>query len=480
MKEFDKILKEKLIDIDSPYPSETWSNIKKGLPKKKRRPYGIYLLIFAFLSVGSLAAIKFWSSSTYPKFQQSPNQKTIVTQTSPVLALNSSVEDSNQSSVTGYTQPLNQYQNQLFAPSKTTVEQDTKKELAVQTVQNTEGQDLKTNMILTKNTAENNGQDVSKDNFSFTPSLTEMKNGEINYYADLSNQNSEIQRTSLVMLENITLPSTGRVFGTDQSHLFELVQMSMKKNASLPCPTFVKKQNLSFIEFYFSNDYGIRDLSMKHEEQNGYLNKRNNTEFPFFSYSAGTRFGIGWESGIAFKSGLNYTQINEKFIYTDPNSIQKKTITLLKYIYDSNFNVIDSIKTTEEVEIPGSNTIVNYNKYRFIDIPVLFQYTIAGRKRLSYSLTFGPYINISFAQSGKILSEDNKLLLDISERQLYKENIGISLYTAISINYQLTKNTQIVFEPNFRYIPNTIAQLQNPLDQKYLIASIAAGFRYKI
>lgn len=475
MKEFDKIIKDKLSDIDSPYAADTWASIQKALPKKKKRPYGLFFLSFVFIVVLSLPVIAYLNrkaGTVSPKNAQpttTGEQMAVIdeqTQTSIALSSNGDAQSfkPSESALKNQEASASNPGTSLNATSAVKVNSN---KISAQSADNNAIQSY----------PEVNTTSVSSNTVKDIPAALTHENNTI---LESQNENQNLLRQNNVQLAKITLPSTGRVFGTDQSHLFESVQMSMKKNASLPCPTFVRKQNLSFIEFYFANDYGIRNMSLKNSDKFAYMDKRENTEFPFFSYSAGTRFGIGWESGIAFKSGLDYTQINEKFIYTDPNSIQKKTITLIKYIYDSNFNVVDSTKTVEEVEIPGSNKIVNYNKYRFVDIPVLFQYTIPGKKRLSYSITAGPYINISFTQSGKILSEDNKNLLDISDKKIYKDNIGLSLYTALAINYQLTKTTQIVFEPNIRYIPNSISQLQNPIDQKYLIASIAAGFRYKI
>ncbi len=484
MKEFDKIIKQKLKDIESPYPTDTWANIKKGLPKKKRRPYGLYLFVFAFLSMSSLSLYKgFWKKtnsnlpqSSYPKPNENKAAVNLAANTSGLDEIVHAGKDLTDVSIQPKTEHLYSTSvNEIAALNE-------KLNSSSSNSKNTNNQFQKSGYVLNTNSFEqNSGLPIDTDYSSkSTASLNELNIIGSHSAIGASKDNKVSPRTSIEKLDNIILPTTGRVFGTDQSVFFESVQNSMKKNASLPCPTFVKKQNLSFIEFYFSNDYAIKSLFIKQGDQNAYLAKRNSTEYPFFSYSAGTRFGIGWESGIAFKSGFNYTQINEKFIYTDPNSIQKKTITILKYVYDNNFNVVDSIKTVEEVEIPGSNTTVSYNKFRFVDIPILFQYTLAGKKRLSYSLTFGPYINLSFTQHGKILSKDSKNLQDFSNSNLFKDNIGISLYTSLAINYQLTKSTQIVFEPNFRYMPNSIAQLQNPLDQKYLIASIAAGFRYKI
>jgi hypothetical protein len=260
----------------------------------------------------------------------------------------------------------------------------------------------------------------------------------------------------------------------------ELNKLS-KKHAVLACPTFVKKQNTNSLDIYFSNDFAQKTMSVKRGDAVGYINLREQTEFSYLSNSFGFRLGMGWESGIAFKTGLNYSNINEKFTYTDPNSIQKKTITVVKYVYDDMFNIIDSTITQEVVEIPGSNTVVSKNRYSFLDIPILFQYSLPGKKRLSYDVMVGPYINLIFAQHGKILAQDAKSLIVLQDdNNQFKNNIGLSFFGSFAVNYHLTKNMKISFEPNIRYIPASITKYENNLNQKYLTAGVAAGIKMKI
>jgi hypothetical protein len=226
--------------------------------------------------------------------------------------------------------------------------------------------------------------------------------------------------------------------------------------------------------------YAIKSLQEKNAEGSGYRALRERTESPYLSYSAGFRIGMGWNNGVAFKTGFNYSNINEKFSYTDPNSVQIKTITTVKYIYDDQFNIIDSIKTTENVEIPGTNTVTQYNKITLYDIPLLVQYTIPGKRRLSYSLVLGPLVNLSLTQSGKILDPYSNKLVKLEEAQIYKNNIGLSFYGGLGINYQLTKNVQMSIEPNFRWMPGSLTKVTHPVDQSYFLANVAAAIRYKI
>ena len=129
---------------------------------------------------------------------------------------------------------------------------------------------------------------------------------------------------------------------------------------------------------------------------------------------------MGWNNGIAMKTGVNYSSINEKFTYTDPNSVQIKTITIIKYIYDDQFNVIDSIKTTENVSIPGTNTVTQYNKISLVDIPVLMQYTIPGKEDCHTIWFVDPHQPEPGSQE-KFWNSSSNELVNLQDQNIYKK-----------------------------------------------------------
>lgn len=474
MKEFDKIIRNKMQKAEAPYPSDMWQRIQQNLPEKKRKTYPVWLYFSVILltvsGLGLWAGSQWWSG----KSSAQPVKQTAVSTEKETLAsageyMVSDVQFENESavqkgkvlnatSVTGSS-----FQSQTFSQVSNNG----------RSMNNMPGQ---TSIARTNNNEDLKEVDSKQNQMSEPTALDQLSNGtmldEINGAQRLTRRGERLNTS--------TIPSFLRVFGTDQSDVIEDINSSMKKHSALQCPSFVRKDNLTFFELYFSNDYAIKALKEKNGEGSGYRSLREKTESPYLSYSAGFRIGIGWDNGVAFKTGLNYSNINEKFTYTDPNSVQIQTITTVKYIYDDQFNIIDSIKTTENVEIPGTNTVTHYNKIALFDIPLLVQYTIPGKRRLSYSLVMGPLVNLSLSQSGKILDPNSNKLVKLEEAEIYKNNIGLSFYGGLGINYQLTKKVQMSIEPNFRWMPGSITRVTHPVEQSYFLANVAAAIRYKI
>lgn len=474
MKEFDKIIRSKMHKAEAPYPSDMWQRIQQNLPEKKRKTYPVWLyfmvLLFAISGLGLWARSQWWGSSTN---DQPESTKTQISDNDP-LAMQGKAENSQNLNNNGFlsteSQPI---ANNAKVEAGLTLEGNGSKSNPSQP-----NKTAKTNI---NNFADKYNANAAADgatrinpNETTTSSFPSIfaEADEINGAQRLTRRGERINTTNI--------PSFLRVFGTDQSDVIEEINSSMKKHSALQCPSFVRKDNVTFFELYFSNDYAIKSLQEKNAEGSGYRALREKTESPYLSYSAGFRIGMGWNNGLAFKTGFNYSNINEKFSYTDPNSVQIQTITTVKYIYDDQFNIIDSIKTTENVEIPGTNTVTHYNKIALYDIPLLVQYTIPGKRRLSYSLIVGPLVNLSLVQSGKILDPYSNKLVKLEEAEIYKNNIGLSFYGGLGINYQLTKNVQMAIEPNFRWMPGSITKVTHPVDQSYFLANVAAAIRYKI
>lgn len=484
----DDIIKKKLDNYDSKYPDHMWESIAKNLPEKKRKPYYIWFLVIflAFLSYG----LTYYS---FNKLNKENKENRIPISDNTLNAVPATATGGSFSSVnneTGAGLAGNHNSDESNAVNGTPKNDFNS---AASGIANSEGRSSVSNSIKANNIQDHNSNNFSpiaglvpfaataSDNFLLKDN-DDVSNTEIRGLA--KNLEDEDQKAVTVQMASIASKRSQQVLSALSTlDLDNQLSELAKKHAALACPTFVKKQNTNTIEFYFSNDFAKRNLEIKRGDGINYLKQRTNTEVAHLSNSFGFRLGMGWESGIAFKTGLNYTSINEKFIYTDPNSIQKKTITVVKYKYDDDLNVIDSTITQEIVEIPGTNTIVSKNRYSFIDIPILFQYSIQGKKRLSYDVTVGPYVNLLVNQSGKILDESGKKIvaLDNDEgNKLFKNNVGVSFYGSVAINYQLTKQMKISLEPNVRYMPSSITSYTNNLDQKYLIAGISAGVKIRI
>ncbi|MBK9733907.1 MAG: outer membrane beta-barrel protein [Saprospiraceae bacterium] len=248
------------------------------------------------------------------------------------------------------------------------------------------------------------------------------------------------------------------------------------------CPFLINIKDKS-VDVYYSNDYASRSLGLNDDKGQSYLNLRNNTEHAMYSFSAGVRFGynIGYRWNL--HTGINYSQINEKFKYIDPESNQTRLITIKDYIYQ-NGKIVDSIITEELVLVPGTSILKVYNKYKAFDIPVLARFTILANNKFSLSAIGGVYLNVGFSQKGMILGTDGITPADITSNELkestvFKTQLGISLYSGVSLAYHLTPEVDFLLEPNARIQTESMTLGTYPIKQRYNTFGLSTGIRYK-
>ncbi len=236
-----------------------------------------------------------------------------------------------------------------------------------------------------------------------------------------------------------------------------------------------------FIEIFNSLDVPIKHLSGIGDDQLKYIHARKNTESLSLAFSAGFRTGLTISRDLEIMAGGQFSQINEQFDYTDPESSQTKTIIVKSYIKNSTGETIDSITTQQTIQIPGTQTYKIQNYYRFIDIPVVLGYKIFSKRRFSVFANAGVIANIKFMQKGAILDDDAVTISKFNENQtnnVFLRNSGFSSYTALNIKYALSSGLQLSLEPNLRHQFSSLTNDDYPIEQRYTVLGIQGGLRF--
>jgi len=255
-----------------------------------------------------------------------------------------------------------------------------------------------------------------------------------------------------------------------------------KEKPAKACPFVTAHQDKS-VDVYFSHDFPMKSLTSVSSDYDGYKNMRQQTEKTMYSFSAGARFGYNLSYKWNLHTGFNYSQINEKFEYIDPESNQTRIITIKDYVY-TNGKITDSIISEEKVIIPGTTKLKVYNTFRSFDIPVIGRYTLLANKKLSLSAMAGVYFNLSLVEKGMILDSDNSTPISItgnqnSESDIFKSQLGLSGYGAISMAYHLTSSLDFLLEPNARFQTESMTTGDYPLRQNFNTFGISTGVRFK-
>lgn len=217
-------------------------------------------------------------------------------------------------------------------------------------------------------------------------------------------------------------------------------------------------------------------LHAKNNNSLEYEKKRKETESYLEAINANININIKNRNGIFFSTGINYTQIDEKF--SSRSSIEE---TSAKEDIAKEITGLDGTVTRESGTIDVLKQInwdkIIYNYYHFIDIPFSIGYSYGANNNWNLELSSGVSYNLVFAKKGQIIGLDG-YPVDINKNKgLFKNNSGLSLISNFKAIYNY-KNHLFYFEPNIKYGLNSITKESNPIEQKYFTYGLKIGTRF--
>jgi hypothetical protein len=193
-----------------------------------------------------------------------------------------------------------------------------------------------------------------------------------------------------------------------------------------------------YLDMIFSTDFSIKTLKEREDRYTDFVDQRIDSERLFFAYMGALRVSRVFDRGFAIRSGVNYSQVTEIFNYEE---------------YQSE------------------------NHLRMIDVPIIagweFDYDNFG-----LTVNSGFIFNAYFAGKGMILNEDLEVV-DIQNEEVFKNNIGASIYLSAGLNYDVSRSTQLIFEPYYKRMLGQVTKKEYPLLQRYTFVGLQFGLRHK-
>ncbi len=458
MQDIEKLYKDKLENHHSPVSERVWQNvaIALGEQKRKRRVYLIYLAALALVlalilgyfilnkggtakkDINNSPAAKKHSETAYNKQNIKQNIGSIISPT--VNSASISVKEIKTNGVAE--------QDISHISSKHGLSQAPKaKNIFSQT------REINTNLLSSNQFAY---LGVVKELSSTTSNTAEDKNITFKKLYSIFHDKNPIK---------FSRPNNGFIFG--------------KKRRGILNDCFPIKRNFYFLEAYFSNDYNQRTLTGDNYE---FLTNRNKTESNLYSYSIGVMGGFLMSNGFNIKTGINYTNINEKFNITFKNVVSTQTIITIDTIKNPDGSITE-IRDTTVKEIFGERNVQETNTYSMFDIPLIIglNYRKFNHK---IGLSAGVIFNIIARQKGTILShlddigDKDGLLYINSGNNVFRKNVGVSVYASFAYSYRLLSRYELFVEPNIRYYLKSFTKGDYPLNQNYTKYGISIGTRY--
>jgi len=258
----------------------------------------------------------------------------------------------------------------------------------------------------------------------------------------------------------------------EANHFASLPEKAIKSLQVSPnCTDFSKHEWTFYVDALVSPDYVFRDIQANSPELENYAKSRRESEKYQYAFSGALRLSMVADNGLSFRTGINYSQINEKFTYFNGTEVTTTTTDL--FDDQGNFIGVDTV-----VEI-GTRYKVSHNTYRMLDIPFLVGYEFSTKK-LNLAVNGGAYLNLMFRQSGDLLSPQDLQPVNVENGTVFKQQVGIGYYGSFSLAYQLSPDLQLIAEPHIKVFPNSVTQDQIGVQQRYSSAGLFIGLRKRL
>jgi hypothetical protein len=333
-------------------------------------------------------------------------------------------------------------------------------------------------IVLTKGTNKNH---IHSQNKNDNTSSTILKSSNENELANNERKKKYVHGNTTVNIskdeddENVSHLIVASIIKenlVNQNRLF-IPTVQLKKLpiiAFIPCPEAEKNAagNKKYVEIYAGPDYIFKTYADTGE---AYIAQRKASTGIHYAFSAGVRYTKNFGSGVSFRTGLNYSQINERFIAF--NGFVLERFVQVNSIGDTIANY-----TTATVQYKKSTNI-----YRSIDIPIQGGFEF-GNGKLHTNLSAGAIINISSKQTGNAV-EPNGNVIDLSSAKAnstyqYKSNVGVSFLGSVSVYYKLNEKLHLMAEPYIRYSLSPMTKSEITFSQKFHTAGLRLGLRWDL
>ena len=220
-------------------------------------------------------------------------------------------------------------------------------------------------------------------------------------------------------------------------------------------------------------------MSYKNVGGNNYASRKDSTETMQLSFTAGMRLSKEIGDNMVLKTGLQYSQINERFNYRNENERNTTTVITVRTINNSD-GTSSTVRDTSVVEQVGYRVKTTYNHYRSFDIPVLLGYEYAG-EGWKASLNGGAVFNISSWQEGAFLDTSYApVSFAKTKSPVFKSKTGISLFGSISLIKNISDRMDFFAEPYFRYSLNDRTTATSTFNQRFHTAGMLLGVRLRL
>jgi cytoskeletal protein RodZ len=464
-KQFDSFVQTRLSDYIAPIPNDMWDKVK---PEEEDKRRFFFLLPRAWMVAASILLLVLAGTvSAYLYYQRIQESSTETEAAQELESNNKNISPSNNQPTS--LVPLKQADEPTESANTTVNTFDTNNDLVTNRIntsdlhQKVRNADFNAGGLISSNLPDNTQQTISNSNASSSSSSMGIEEAYVNnrekgtYYFQYKKAMGAFREKTI----------------SDHNHTSGI------KNVVI-CPSDRKTINPDWdLEVFTGPVYGIKTVTANTASA-AYMARKDSSEKEGIGFTAGFNIVKPLNDRILLKTGLQYTQANEKFTYRTENEVRTTTVVSVRTIIRAPGDTVIVRDTSTLQQIGFKNNTVK-NRYRNIDIPVIFGYRF-GNEDLNVGLNAGVIVNISSWYQGVIL-DTSLTAIPITKTGIantYKNNIGLGLYGSISVAKRISYNSYIFAEPFVRYNLNNTTTNSAPVNQRFIIGGLAVGLRFNL
>jgi hypothetical protein len=164
------------------------------------------------------------------------------------------------------------------------------------------------------------------------------------------------------------------------------------------------------------------------------------------SYTIGARISYSISKRFSAKTGVQYSQVNEKMNFMDSTG----------------------------------NNFSSTNRYKNIGIPLVIGYKLVSAYNLDVFLNTGIILNVVSTYQGMIPSSGTGQPIDLKNENVYNTNASADLYLGVNLSKKMNSRTDFFAEPWINYRLKNMVSHYYPFDQKINTLGLSLGLRYRL
>jgi opacity protein-like surface antigen len=459
--QFDELFRKKLGSHESPVPEDMWRRIKQR-KDKERRPLLILLLLLLvaggtagyFIFEGILSSkkesITLSQKETKPDSNNTIQNKTQKNET--ITTQKKSIELSQKNKVSSLDNNGEEKAGKTSSKNNTTLNKSSSPKTVNTIIEHQIKKEVQDADIVNK---------TSED-------VTRKQDTEI------SQQNSEQEKNN----RSNEIAKSNEPAITQQNNQTNLLQKdASQEKLQTASKEITIKIHSPIIKNILIEAYGSPDIPLSKTSSNNanYLRQKDSTSEMKLSYTFGIRAGVTVGKHFLLKTGIQYSDISEKFNYLNKNATRTVPVVVTRTLTNTSGETIMFRDTSNFIQA-GKDYKHSSNHYKSIDVPILVGYETGG-ERLKTSFNTGVILNIRTSYKGDILDASLNAA-DINTSHVYKSNTGMSLYFGLGVSTKVNNNLRLFTEPYIRYRLSSMTGALQPFSQKINVGGLSLGLRY--